>query len=53
MYYTLHVTGEDKIFPVLTEVTHHEDVGEVKVQHHAFLKSALDGGELLNIWRNV
>ena len=41
-------TGQDKVLPVLTEATHHEDLREAKVQLHAFLNSALDGDELYN-----
>ena len=41
-------TGQDKVLPVPTEATHHEDVSEAKVQLHEFLKSALDGDELYN-----
>lgn len=41
-------TGEDRVLPVLTEVTHHKDVGKVKVQRHTFLNLALDAGELFN-----
>jgi hypothetical protein len=41
-------TGQDKVLPVLTEATHHEDVREAKVQLHAFLKSALGGEEMYN-----
>jgi len=41
-------TGQDKVLPVLTEATHHEDVREANVELHAFLNSALDGDKLYN-----